>query len=253
VGFPTLALPDAAEAVRRAAKYGTVHSESSLAGHLGHKTTNSGPFKQKLAALRDWGLIAGKGDQLSLTETGLAIALPTNPESEAAALRTAFFNSDVFAKTYQAVSKNIALDRTTLGNTAVRNQGVAPTSKDDFVKSLTASAITAGLAEAVDETKVQFLVGVPAVEAGLDSVPEDVRHAADRPSLQRGEARASTVEYEARPVLRQVWPTEYGQVILEIRSSRPLLATEFAQIGKVVAECQHLADQMAGGDPGVTG
>jgi hypothetical protein len=48
----------------------------------------------------------------------------------------------------------------------------------------------------------------------------------------------------ARPILRQVWPTESGQVVVEIRSTRPLRAEEFNQVARVVSEVQALATMM---------
>ena len=54
-------------------KFGTQkRTLTELAGELGHKSEASGTFKNKLASLRDYGLIEGRG-KIGLTELGRRI------------------------------------------------------------------------------------------------------------------------------------------------------------------------------------
>lgn len=244
-GFPVLSLLDAAEVLRKAGKLGTTHTLSSLAGLMGHRTTNSGPFKSKLAALRDWGVIDGRGDKFSLTAIGLAIALPTDSENEANGLREAFFHCEIFARTYRAVVKNKDVEITSLANTAVHNYGVASAAKNDYARSLITSAVAAGLAELVGDKAVRFLPepadGEPV--ALVSTVPQT--GSVPSATVVAGVTTVRSFDGEVmRPVLRQVWPTESGQVVVEIRSARPLRAEEFNQVARVVTEVQALAALM---------
>ncbi len=237
VGFPTFNLADTSEALKKLGKYGKTHSTASIATYLGHKTDNSGPFRMKLASMREWGVLAGTGDRLSLTSTGLAIALPTSEDSEKEALQKAFFSAAVFAKTYADVAKDTPLELTALGNNAVHTHGVSITARDDFTRSLVASAIAAGIATAPDSTHVIFS---PIADVGADAF-----ESGGAEPVGAGPAVRRERPTQAPPVLRQVWPIASGEIVLEILSTSPLKAVDFAQIGKVVSELQNLASQLA--------
>ena len=236
-GYPTMSLVETSAALKKIGEYGQVHTLSSLAGHLGHTTTNSGPFRQKLAALREWGVISGKGDELTLTQIGAAIAFPVGDDS--VAMREAFFNAKVFAAVYAAVVKNRPLDVELIANTAVRNHRVAAKSKDEFVRSFVASAVAAGLAERPDATHVT-LYPKPA-EAG------DRQGDAPEGGPNHGETTRSGSGPSSpgpQPVLRQVWQAGPAQVVLEIRSTRALAAGDFQRLGKVIAEIEQMVEAM---------
>ena len=57
-GFPVLDLGKAASMLARASQHGWEHTVAEIAGYMGHATTNSGAFRAKLAALRDYGLVS---------------------------------------------------------------------------------------------------------------------------------------------------------------------------------------------------
>jgi len=57
---------------------------------MGHATINSGAFRGKLAALRDYGLVSGRGESLEITPIGRKIAIPETEAERQAALREAF-------------------------------------------------------------------------------------------------------------------------------------------------------------------
>jgi len=237
-GYPLFSLADTAAALKKIGEYGRVHSLTSLAGHLGHTTTNSGPVKQKLASLRYWGVIERQGDDVTLTATGLAIALPTG-ENETAVLQEAFFNARVFADVYAAVVKNRPLEIDLIGNTAVRNHAVAAKSRDDFTKSFVASAVVAGLAERPDPAHVT-LHPKPAMSDDGRVAGTDTRISSIESS---GSSRGSNTG-GLQPVLRQQWEAGPAHVLLEIRSTRALAAADYQQLGKVIVEIEHLVKAM---------
>src|SRR4051794_20230343 len=145
-GFPLLSLPKCVDALRTAGKYGMRHPRPAFAGYLGHKTPDSGPFKGKLAALRDFGLIEGGGD-IVLTELGRRLALPTSKESERRDLLEAFRMSAPFWELYEQSAKGIELDREHLAASAVHRVGISPQMRGAFFESFVESGSFVGLVE----------------------------------------------------------------------------------------------------------
>jgi len=89
-GFPVLDLGEAASVLTRASQHGWEHTVAEIAGYMGHATTNSGAFRTKLAALRDYGLVSGRGKSLEITQVGRKIAVPESEQERLAALQEAF-------------------------------------------------------------------------------------------------------------------------------------------------------------------
>ncbi|HEX6392167.1 MAG TPA: hypothetical protein VFZ97_01920, partial [Acidimicrobiales bacterium] len=65
-GFPMIGLSEVTTVLTKAAQHGWNHTVAEIAGYLGHSTTNSGAFRVKLAALRDYGVLSGRGDELEI-------------------------------------------------------------------------------------------------------------------------------------------------------------------------------------------
>jgi hypothetical protein len=236
-GFPVVSLPDAAKIIRDAGKYGFEHSVSAFARYMGHSTTNSGAFRQRLASFRDWKLIAGRGDTVVFTDTAKTIALPPDPAAERDALQTAFMNCAVFAALYERVAKGETLDAQRLGAIAVHELGVSPSSVERFTTSFIASAVAAGLAEA-EGSQVVLLEpdnDEDRRRRGADEVDVDEAGSASHP-------RARPIQ--APPVVHQEWTLPGGAVIFEVRLDRPLPATAFQQLGSVVQQAEVLANQL---------
>lgn len=238
-GFPIVPLPDAAKIVREAGKYGFEHSVSAFARYMGHTTTNSGAFRQRLAAFRDWKLIAGRGDTIVFTDTAKTIALPPDARAERDALQTAFMNCAVFASLYDGVTKGQPVQAQGLGAKAVHELGISPGAMDRFTASFIDSAVAAGLAEA-DNGQVVLLDPGGAPEPA-DSDPDDEPdHEEPRPEQTRGRGRLT----QAPPVVHQEWTLPAGSVVFEVRLDRPLPAGVFGQLGAVVQEVESLADRL---------
>lgn len=237
-GFPIVALPEAARIIQEAGKYGFEHSVSAFARYMGHSTTNSGAFRGRLAALRDWKLITGRGDTVAFTDTARAIALPHDAEAERDALQMAFMNCSVFASLYDRVSKGQSVDAQRLGAIAVHENGVSPSSVDRFTSSFVSSAIAAGLAREAGAGQI-VLVDIENAE-GLESARDSSEVNADdvAPALRaQGTARL-------HPVIHQEWVVGGGSVLLEVRLDRPLPAALFSAVGSVVKEAERLSDAL---------
>lgn len=242
-GFPVVSLSEAAGILKEAGKYGFEHSTSAFASYMGHSTTNSGAFRQRLAAFRDWKLIAGRGDSLAMTDIARMIALPTDDAAERRALQSAFMNSPVFFKLYEGSAKGqpLAMDR--LGGRAVHDFGIAPGSKDKFAQSFSESAVAAGLAERTDDGQLVLRpmgAGDEEVEASELGVPTQGPVADPTLSRPPAQTRHSTL-----PVVHQAWVIDGGSIVFEIRTDKPLPASAFATVGEVVASLEHLAETLA--------
>jgi hypothetical protein len=240
-GFPVLDLGEAASVLARASQHGWGHTVAEIAGYMGHATTNSGAFRAKLAALRDYGLVSGRGESLEITSVGRRIAVPETEEQRLAALQEAFSNT-AFGPLYQESVKGSPISIDSIGRRAVNRLGVAPGSQGQFGEVFARSAAAAGLAETAGEGKIT-LVTKPQARAsdgenpGLADLPAD-----DSPAAP-GRAGGSAL----KPVLDQHWPIPDGEVALTVTIARPLSATDFASIGSVVAEIEKLVASLSGG------
>lgn len=246
-GFPVVSLAEAAAILKEAGKYGFDHSTAAFATYMGHSTTNSGAFRQRLAAFRDWKLIAGRGDSLAMTDIARMIAHPTDDEAERRALQTAFMNSPVFFKLFDESAKGTPLAPGPLGSRAVLNLGVAPGSKDKFVQSFVDSAVAAGLASLNEDGQI---VLAP-LEVGADGgqQPSDEQLVDNRQPVPSASGRTQPAARQGTPVVHQTWTIDGGAIVFEIRTDKPLPATAFATVGEVVASLEHLADTLASHAP----
>ena len=241
-GFPVVSLAEAATILKEAGKYGFDHSTAAFASYMGHSTTNSGAFRQRLAAFRDWKLIAGRGDRLAMTDIARMIAHPTDDEAERRALQTAFMNSPVFFKLFDESAKGKQLAAGPLGNRAVLNLGVAPGSKDKFVQSFIDSAVAASLAYLNEDGQI---VLAP-LDAGADGVqqPSEEQFIDSRQPGSPSPARTQAAARQGAPVVHQTWAIEGGSIVFEIRTDKPLPATAFTTVGEVVASLERLAETL---------
>lgn len=237
-GFPVVPLPEAAKIIREAGKYGFEHSISAFARYMGHSTTNSGAFRQRLAAFRDWKLIAGRGDTVVFTDTAKSIAVPPDRAAEHEALQTAFMNCAVFSSLYESVTKGQPVEAQHLGAKAVHELGISPSASDRFTSSFIESAVAAGLAESENGEIVLLELGAA---AGGDGVDEDDVTEEEGAATAPARGRPPSV---GSPVVRQEWPLPSGAVLFEVRLDRPLPAALFTQLGSVVEQVEALASRL---------
>jgi hypothetical protein len=241
-GFPVLDLGEAASVLARASQHGWEHTVAEIAGYMGHATTNSGAFRAKLAALRDYGLVSGRGEALEITPVGRRIAVPETDEERLAALQEAFAHT-AFGPLYQESVKGSPISIDSIGRRAVNRLGVAPGSQGQFGEVFARSAVVAGLAETAGEGKI-ILATKPQARASDGENPGLV----DRPPVDSPPAPGPTDRPALKPVLDQHWPFPDGVVALTVTIARPLSAADFASIGSVVAEIEKLVSGLTGGD-----
>lgn len=249
--FPVVSLPEAARILKDAGKYGFEHHVGSFATYMGHSSTNSGAFRQRLAAFRDWELVEGRGDTLTLTETARRIAMPTDEAAECQALQQAFKNCDVFTGLYDKMAKGQPLDRDGLAAQAVHGFGVSPAKAHQFVRSFVESVVAARVAEEDDQGNVVLLE--PGIAEQADSPDASGEGSANPdPDQTRDALPLHTIHGQpsdaASPTIRQSWPIAGGQITLEVRSEESLPATAFGAIGDVVTKLEELAASLGPAD-----
>jgi hypothetical protein len=239
--FPTLPLDEAVAVIKKAGTYGRQHSVGSFAGYLGHSSATSGPFRTKLAALNDWGLIERSGDEVCLTELALLIAHPTSSEMERENLQEAFFHAGLFAAIYEDSAKGADLSLELIGNRAVTTLSVAAKSKDRFARSFARSAVAAGLGQMPSEGTVRLLARQSAEDATAE--PEGAREADVGTSALHStvQGRSSAAAAHKRPpTLHQEWAVSDGVVVFEVRLRQALPGAAFAQIAEIASAVEGL-------------
>jgi hypothetical protein len=258
VSFPTISLPEAVDIITKAATYGRQQTISAIAGYAGHATANSGPFRQKLAALKEWGLVSVAGNTVSITDIGMGIALPTSPDAALDLQMRAFEGCAIFWKLYSDSAKGVALKADTLGNIAVTTHGVAVKSKDKFIRSFADSVTAVGLGEKVSGGDIKF-VGVQGgrtgkttpLSTGVDSeLTSNSTDELEQSITGTPPAPASTIPV----VIRQVWGGVQAEVVFEIRSHNPLPSAAFMSISETVTSIESLWEALRQhGDGGESG
>jgi hypothetical protein len=248
-GFASVPLGEAISAVKDAGKYGREHGLEDFAGYLGHSTTNSGPFRRKMAALKDWGLIERNGERVVFTDLANEIAYPLSSEQEAARIRDAFRNESLFANIYDESTKDTELDLEFIGGRAVNGFGVAPQSLRQFAASFGGSVETARLGKMTGNGKI--VLRDP-------SVTEDAENADGESAADLTEVDTSSPQGRRKltprisPVLQQIWDLEPGAVIFDIQLDRALPASAFTEVSAVVSAIEKLVKILkpAGADEG---
>ncbi|QRY47028.1 hypothetical protein JVX93_09635 [Mycolicibacterium boenickei] len=238
-----MTLTDAVSMIKKIASYGNTHTNAAVASFLGHSTSNSGPYRSKIAALKDYGLLSGRGDELTVTPLALEITHPGLDADIQASMRAAFLKCSLFQTVYNSLPKDTKLQVGALANSAMHNHGVAAQAKDAFASAFVKSGVTAGLIEEVDSDHVQLSDGLPAEQSDFAEVfeDEDVAQGASTLSPAAAVSNTWTSPPSANAVVSHAWPITGGVVRFIIESSTPLPAAAYSVIGTVITEGDKLA------------
>lgn len=147
--FPGIGLNKAAEIMEWASKHGTSFKKETFATFGSRRDTKgsakSGAFIRRIAALKYFGFIEEKEDQIEFTELAKRIIFPKDETEKKKALIESFLNPKLFEALYKATSKDSSIRKEDLGNIAVREYSITPRAKGDFISSFINSAEFAGL------------------------------------------------------------------------------------------------------------
>ncbi|MGW5267761.1 hypothetical protein ACWEQ4_03855 [Rhodococcus sp. NPDC003994] len=249
MGFPQLSLEAAVDAILAMGQHGADHTQDAAAAYMGHSTANSGAFRTKCAALRDFGLIVrGDKDRVILSDLAKQLVLESHdPLKERPLLLQAFQSCRVFDQLYQDSAKNIPQDLQRFRTVVVMRHNVGTDQADKFVDCFVDSAGYAGLAK-LEGNQVTLLPPdttfweeerqeadklldkmKPAIQATIPTSEQALRGAA------REEAAAALSPAIAVAV-RQAWPIDGGEIEFVIRTAKALppdiyaLMADMAQI-----------------------
>jgi len=238
-GFPTLDLERCVEALRTAGKHALVHTRNAFASYLGHQTADSGPFKQKLASLKDFGLVETTSG-VRLTDLGRRLAFPETAEDEQRDRQRAFLNSDVFKELYGDLGLGVEFDDDRLGAIAIR-LGISTANRRTFADSFASSALYAGLATRPSPGKLVLdatIVATTAPSAG--------------PATNGTSGDPSTVgTTQVPPDVTRLTDLVFthdigdGHVSLTVQMKRSMPASLFADLQKVAEAVELLAAKAA--------
>lgn len=236
--FPSMSLSEAVTLIKKVASYGNTHTTAAVASFLGHQTSNSGPYRTKLAALKDYGLLSGRGDDLTVTPLALELVHPGLDADPKSSLSRAFRSCKLFASVYDGLPKDRDLEVVALANSALHNHGVATQAKDAFASSFVKSGETAGLLVLVDGGKIRLLD--EAAEGPSDSVNPD-SGGAHASRIPKGSVTPALPPVPESAVVNHSWQITGGTIRFIVESSRPLPATAYSMIGSVIEAGDKLA------------
>ncbi len=145
-------------------------SPRAVAEALGYRGTNNGAFHARMASARLFGLVAGRGDRVVLTERGQVAA--TGGPASPAALQAAFRSAPLYAAVAAVLVGRPVPETKALAALLVEQFAEKPAKAPGVAARLLASAAQAGLLAGNGE-KAQFIMG--AVRSGWsDSVPSNL-------------------------------------------------------------------------------
>ena len=167
---PAYDLAASVAVVQAVAAAGGDTSPRMVAEALGYRGTNSGAFHARMASARLFGLVAGRGDRVVLTERGQVAA--TGGPASPAALQAAFRSAPLYAAVAAVLVGRPVPETTALAALLVEQFGEKPAKAPGVAARLLVSAAQAGLLAGNGE-KAQFIMG--AVGSGWsDSAPSNL-------------------------------------------------------------------------------
>jgi len=153
--YPSIGLASAIKFIQEARTFGRKTSDVHIAGKGSPK---GGAYIRKRAALGYYGLLEGRGQNLYISDLAESILFPQSEEERLSSVRNAFLTPDLFNHLYQETEKNVAIDLDVLGNIVVRQYGITPAAKEEFITVFIKSGIYAEVVAYSDETKSSIIL-----------------------------------------------------------------------------------------------
>jgi hypothetical protein len=96
--YPDTSVEDAIEAAKKIARQFKTggFDRTSLSAAMGFKSANSGTFNQKLADLRRFGVLEGRGEEIRATDLAQRLAVPKTTEEYAASVQELIFKIPLY-------------------------------------------------------------------------------------------------------------------------------------------------------------
>lgn len=173
--FPGIGLNGAVKVITEAAKHGKSFKQETFATFglkkAGKGSAKSGAFLRRIAALKHFGLIEKKGNQIEFTELAMKILVPKDEAEKKEAIIQSFLTPELFKKLYDSTSKDIPIKKEDLANIAVREYGVTFRAKQRFISSFINSAEFAELLKFTENRNSVILTKTDSALRGLEEIP----------------------------------------------------------------------------------
>lgn len=217
-----------AEVIRNRA--GGRTDRANLRAFLNYQTTRSGAFNARLASARLFGVIEGRGDDLSITPLGERIVAPTYEEDAKAARVDAFLSVPMFRKVYEFFDGRQLPPDSGLQNHLQKEHDIPEGQTRRVLRTLMNSAEQAHFFETPGGRShmVKPLLGD---EVGPPDAPEQVEHSQDegahedlasaQPPPQSDSREQVRLEY-VRKLVSQIGSGDHDQESLMDRIERLL-------------------------------
>lgn len=153
--FPSVTLDYAVKVISEARKFGKILTDAHIAGE---DSAKSGAFLRKKASLGYYGLISGRGNDLTVTELAEKIIYPKTEQEKQDSLKKAFTNPELFKRLFDSIEKETPISVDRLGSIVIREHGVLPSAKERFIVTFIKSGNYAGLIEYNDKSKGEIIL-----------------------------------------------------------------------------------------------
>lgn len=153
--FPSITLDYAVKVVEEARKFGKDVTDTYIAGG---KSVKSGAFIRKKASLGYYGLISGRGEKLQVTELAEKIVYPSNDSEKIESLKRAFLSPPLFNRLFSTMEKGVPIKLDILGNVVVREYGIQPAAREEFLSTFVKSGIYAQVLRYSNDSKDEIIV-----------------------------------------------------------------------------------------------
>ncbi len=159
VGFPRLFLSSSISVMEQASKFGRQWSKQTFANYGKYKgkgSLKSGAFANRIASLKDFGLIEVVDDLITRTPLTDKILNPINDKERKGAIEEAFLNATVFKQLVDTVKKGDELSKDEIAAYAVNQLHVSRASKDKFLTSFIQSGQYAGMVKKLENGNIKI-------------------------------------------------------------------------------------------------
>ncbi|WP_419850546.1 hypothetical protein [Candidatus Poriferisocius sp.] len=198
-----------------------------------------------------------------MTEVAQRIARPLSDEDECNALQEAFLNCEIFARLYEDSAKGVPLKLQHLEARAVRDFQVSPKNGKRFMRSFVDSLVVAELGEVSGgesvtlKEKGDFSIGSEDANAGLegsaDLVPSESANPNPEPSATPTPVnptdRSIRISTQSEPAIHQVWETQDGHIVFQVRVDGPLPSDAYTSIAAVITSIEELVNVLGPDQP----
>lgn len=179
-GFPRLGLASAIKIIETASKFGKAWPKEQFAGfgsQSGAGSAKSGAFANRVASLKDYGLITSTKDTISLTDLSIQIAKPVTEEEREKSIVESFMNVEIFKSLFDGLESGEELSLDQVAQYAVFTLGISRESKDKFISVFVDSGRFVNLVDYNKERSV--IVLAKPTSAGDSSAVEPLKPAED--------------------------------------------------------------------------